>query len=148
MISIKKTYTLYKDVLDDILYTTMAHKLTTYGFFYYPKLLSDKTDVMVFECAVTDDIRKKALVEKCIQLLADWDGVLQYKYYNRRCDKVLQKQIDYFNTCPLSHITVTSINKDNKKTVLLSRPINITIDLLDISVPNSAPSINFVLKRR
>lgn len=91
MISIKKTYTLYKDVLDDILYTTMAHKLTTYGFFYYPKLLSDKTDTMVFECAVTDDIRKKTLIEKCIQLLADWDGVLQYKYYNRRCDKVLQK---------------------------------------------------------
>ena len=33
--------------------------------------------------------KKKALVEKCIQLWEDWDGVLQYKYYNRRCDKIL-----------------------------------------------------------
>lgn len=89
MISIKKTYTLYKDALDDILYACMAHKLTTYGFFYYPKLLSDKKDLMVFECAVTDDIRKKTLIEKCIQLLDDWDGVLQYKYYDRKCDKLL-----------------------------------------------------------
>ena len=54
----------------------MAHKLTTYGFFYYPKLISDKKDVMVFECAVTDEIRKKQLIEKCIQLLNDWDGTL------------------------------------------------------------------------
>lgn len=76
MISIKKTYTLYKNVLDDILYITMAHKLTTYGFFYYPKLISDKKDIMVFECAVTDEIRKKQLIEKCIQLLNDWDGTL------------------------------------------------------------------------
>lgn len=40
--------------------------------------------------------------------------------------------------------------KDGKEynDILLSKPINITIDLLDISVPISAPPINFVLKKR
>ncbi len=88
MITITKTYDKYKSQLDGLVQSCLAHKLTFFGFFYASNAEHTKTRFK-FENNIKQGTRRQGTIQRCVEMLEEWDGIMKYTVSFRTKDEKL-----------------------------------------------------------